>query len=141
MPWIAVTGLRQYRGGNGRRSHRTSPPAAQKAYRAAPKMAYEHAPSVREHVPLAARADGGFEFRTNELGLRRDFATAIPKPHGLRRVLVLGDSQTDGYVANGGAGSCEPSIERARFGRSCSGPVMHGCSIGRALARVSRGSR
>jgi lysophospholipase L1-like esterase len=70
------------------------------AYRAAPKTAYEHAPSVREHVPLAARADGGFEFRTNELGLRRDIATAIPKPHALRRVLVLGDSQTDGYVAN-----------------------------------------
>jgi hypothetical protein len=85
------------------------------AYRAAPKMAYEHAPSVREHVALAARADGGFEFRTNELGLRRDVATVIPKPRGLRRVLVLGDSHTDGYVANAESFSTwlEASLQRA----------------------------
>jgi lysophospholipase L1-like esterase len=85
------------------------------AYRAAPKMAYEHVPSVREHVALAARTDGGFEFRTNELGLRRDVSTAIPKPHGLRRVLVLGDSHADGYVANAESFSTllEASLQRA----------------------------
>ena len=70
------------------------------AYRPAPTLGYEHAPGLDVRVPLAARPAGSFELRTNELGLRRDVPTAVPKPPGLRRVLVLGDSHTDGYVDN-----------------------------------------
>jgi hypothetical protein len=73
---------------------------APEAYRAAPTIGYEHAPDLDVRVPLAARPAGSFELRTNERGLRRDGATAVPKPPGRRRVLVLGDSHTDGYVDN-----------------------------------------
>lgn len=37
---------------------------------------------------------------TNDLGLRRDTPTALAKPAGTTRVLVLGDSQTEGIVEN-----------------------------------------
>lgn len=61
-----------------------------------------------EHVPDAvypvrsreAGPDGSRDLRTNNLGLRADAPTAIEKPAGVTRVLVLGDSQTDAYVAN-----------------------------------------
>jgi hypothetical protein len=51
-------------------------------------------------VPLADHPRGEFTFRTNNLGLRRDTPSSIEKPKGTRRILVLGDSQTDGYVDN-----------------------------------------
>src|SRR6185295_4615691 len=38
--------------------------------------------------------------RTNNLGLRRDSRTEVEKPVGRARVLVLGDSQTEGLVRN-----------------------------------------
>ncbi len=70
------------------------------AYRPEATIGYEHAPGVDEPVRLAARASGAFRFRTNNLGLRRDADTATAKPAGTRRVVVLGDSHTDGYVDN-----------------------------------------
>jgi lysophospholipase L1-like esterase len=69
-----------------------------RAYRAEPTLGYEHAPGVVEHVALAAHPAGGFEFRTDALGLRRDGEVGAAGP--VRRVLVLGDSHTDGYVDN-----------------------------------------
>ena len=54
MPWIAATGLRQYRGGRGRRSHGTIRPAAQKAYRARP-MASTAGPTVPATYTLRTR--------------------------------------------------------------------------------------
>src|SRR5207248_2046133 len=51
-------------------------------------------------VPLADHPGGSFRFRTNNLGLRRDVDTAIDKPPELFRVLMLGESQTEGYVNN-----------------------------------------
>lgn len=71
------------------------------AYRAEPTVGYEHAPGIDESVRLAARPSGSFRFRTNDLGLRRDDDTPVRKMPGTRRVLVLGDSHTDGYVDNG----------------------------------------
>jgi len=46
------------------------------------------------------RSGGSFQFHTNNLGLRRDVDTPTEKGANLFRVLVLGDSQTDGYVDN-----------------------------------------
>lgn len=65
-----------------------------------PVLRWENRPLATEHVPLAEHPDGYFVFRTNAQGLRRDEDVAIPKPAGLFRILVLGDSQTEGYVNN-----------------------------------------
>ena len=72
----------------------------QEAYRSHPVLGYEHAPLVEMNVPVAEHANGAFRFRTNNLGLRRNSDTVAQKTSNLFRVLVLGDSQTDGYVDN-----------------------------------------
>jgi lysophospholipase L1-like esterase len=43
---------------------------------------------------------GKIEFRTNNLGLREDSDTEVAKPPGVRRILVTGDSHTEGSVYN-----------------------------------------
>ena len=43
---------------------------------------------------------GKIEFRTNNLGLREDADTSVEKPPGVRRILVTGDSHTEGSVYN-----------------------------------------
>ena len=43
---------------------------------------------------------GKIEFRTNNLGLREDTDTSVEKPPGVRRILVTGDSHTEGSVYN-----------------------------------------
>ena len=63
-------------------------------------VGHEHRPNVDVSVPLAEHAGGSFRFRTNDRGLRRDADTPEDKPPSAFRVLVLGDSQTDGYVDN-----------------------------------------
>jgi hypothetical protein len=74
------------------------PPDA--AFRRHPTIVYEHAPRVYLAVPLAEHDGGSFGFRTNNLGLRRSHDTTIEKAPDVFRVLVLGDSQADGYVDN-----------------------------------------
>jgi lysophospholipase L1-like esterase len=71
-----------------------------RAFRRHRVIGHEHAPAVDLTVPLVEHSGGGFRFRTNERGLRRDVETDEDKPADLFRVLVLGDSQTDGYVDN-----------------------------------------
>lgn len=71
-----------------------------RAFRRHRVIGHEHAPQVDVQVRLAEHEGGSFRFRTNNLGLRRDAETAEEKPDGVFRVLVLGDSQTDGYVNN-----------------------------------------
>jgi hypothetical protein len=61
---------------------------------------YEHAADVDILVPLAGHPGGSYRFRTNNLGLRRDDDTTVAKAPDTFRLLVLGDSQTDGYVNN-----------------------------------------
>jgi len=56
-------------------------------------------------TPNFARTLQGFgmpsmKLATNDLGLRRDAPTSVVKPAGTQRVLVLGDSQTEGIVEN-----------------------------------------
>jgi lysophospholipase L1-like esterase len=63
-------------------------------------IGHEHRPDVDLSVPLIEHEGGAFHFQTNNLGLRRSAPTPTDKPAGITRVLVLGDSQTDGYVDN-----------------------------------------
>jgi len=67
-----------------------------------PVLRMEHRAGVRYRMG-ATRTEypqGYKELRTNNLGLRADADTSIEKPAGTYRVLVLGDSQTEGYVEN-----------------------------------------
>ena len=70
------------------------------AYRTEPTLVYEHGPAVDMAVPAAGHPRGTFRFRTNNLGLRRDTDTMATKSPDILRILVLGDSHTDGYVNN-----------------------------------------
>ena len=80
-------------------------------------VGHEHRPDVEVDVPLAEHTGGSFRFRTNNRGLRRDAETPEEKPPGAFRVLVLGDSQTDGYVDNGESFSTLLEAELAASGR------------------------
>ncbi|MEO6027714.1 MAG: SGNH/GDSL hydrolase family protein, partial [Candidatus Binatia bacterium] len=91
------------------------------AYRAEPTIGYEHAPDVDEHVSLRPHAGGSFHFHTNNLGFRRDSESRPDKTPGTLRVLVLGDSHTDGYVDN--AESFSSLLETALARRVGSPPV------------------
>jgi lysophospholipase L1-like esterase len=71
-----------------------------RAFRRHRIVGHEHAPNIDVSVPLAEHVGGRFRFRTNNLGLRRDWKTSIGKDSDMFRVLVLGDSQVDGYVDN-----------------------------------------
>ncbi len=53
-----------------------------------------------ESSPFLGHPLGRVHFRTNNLGLRRDADTQAAKAPGVFRILVLGDSHTDGYVDN-----------------------------------------
>lgn len=59
-----------------------------------------HLPNLDRHVDWPEHPDGGFELRTNNLGFREDAPTTLAKPPGTIRILVTGDSHTDGVVAN-----------------------------------------
>ena len=71
-----------------------------RALRGDPILGHDHAPNANVFVRMAEHAGKGYRFRTNGYGLRRDDDVAIPKPPGVFRVLVLGDSQTEGFVNN-----------------------------------------
>jgi hypothetical protein len=59
-----------------------------------------HHPDYRKTVDWPEHPDGEFEMATNNLGFREDSPTSISKPPGVTRILVTGDSHTDGVVAN-----------------------------------------
>lgn len=63
-------------------------------------IGYVLTPRFSRVVPILEHAGASVLFRTNNLGLRRDDDTSIVKPAGTARVLVLGDSQTEGMVSN-----------------------------------------
>jgi hypothetical protein len=69
-------------------------------YRRHPVLGYEHNVSIEMPIAVAGHPRGRFLFRTNNLGLRRSSDTAARAEPGRSRILVLGDSQADGYVDN-----------------------------------------
>ncbi len=63
-------------------------------------IGYVLAPDHAQIIPVVEHTNGDVVRRTNNLGLRRDSDTAIDKPPGTCRILLLGDSQTEGIVNN-----------------------------------------
>ncbi len=59
---------------------------------------FRQQPNVVETQPWPERAAGKFILRTNDLGFREDAALPVPRPQ--LRVLVTGDSHTDGVCNN-----------------------------------------
>lgn len=65
-----------------------------------PVLDVEHRRNATHRIISKEHASGYFELQTNNRGLREDQDTITPKPPDVFRVLVLGDSQTDGLVNN-----------------------------------------
>jgi lysophospholipase L1-like esterase len=59
---------------------------------------FRHKSNQRLHLPLAEHAGGSFECSTNSLGLREDGDLSAAHPD--LRILVTGDSHTDGVCEN-----------------------------------------
>src|SRR5690349_22357890 len=71
-----------------------------------PQIAYQYDPEIR-YIPLPNQRgwiDDGFA-STNALGFRGP-DPATPKPHGLVRVIAVGDSVTFGFGVNDGDTFC-----------------------------------
>jgi hypothetical protein len=75
-----------------------SPPP--RTFRFDPVLKFDNAPSQVADVPIGEHPGGRYRYRTNGYGLRRDSEIALSAPPGTFRVLVLGDSQTGGFVDN-----------------------------------------
>lgn len=58
---------------------------------------WNHYPPPNISVTIAAGDLEPYEFFTNSLGCRHPREVTVPKPSGLKRVLVMGDSFTEGY--------------------------------------------
>lgn len=69
-------------------------------YVADAQMGHRHRPDARRVYDWPEHPDGRIVLKTNNLGFREDAPTAVEKAPGTRRVLVLGDSHTDGVVPN-----------------------------------------
>lgn len=90
-------------------------------------IGYVLTPSFTRHVPIVDPPAHRVSLRTNNLGLRRDQDTQVDKPDGLRRLLVLGDSQSEGIVDNRDTFSAR--LER-RLGGSASVEVLNAATSG-----------
>jgi len=63
-------------------------------------IGYRLTPKFTRVLTQFEKAGWSIEARTDDLGLRRDGNATVEKPTGVRRVLILGDSQTEGIVEN-----------------------------------------
>jgi lysophospholipase L1-like esterase len=59
-----------------------------------------HRPRALREFEWPEHPDGKIVMRTNNMGFREDADTPLAKPAGVLRVLVTGDSHTDGVVSN-----------------------------------------
>ena len=69
-------------------------------YVAHPILGHVHKPNATRVTAVPEHPDGQVTFRTNAAGFRNDREVAVPKPPHTFRVLVVGDSHTDGVVDN-----------------------------------------
>lgn len=83
-----------------------------------PELGWRHAPDFRQRYGWPEHAGGYLTIATNNLGLREDAPTSPEPRPGVRRVLALGDSQTDGLVEND---ESWPNVTE-RVGAAASGP-------------------
>ena len=58
---------------------------------------WDHYPPPNTSVTIAADDLEPYEFFTNSLGCRHPSEILVPKPPGITRILVMGDSFTEGY--------------------------------------------
>jgi hypothetical protein len=65
-----------------------------------PVLGHRHRPYARREFAWPEHAKGRIVMRTNNLGMRRDQDVLPQKEEGVRRVLVLGDSNFDGVLNN-----------------------------------------
>jgi hypothetical protein len=65
-----------------------------------PQVGHVHRPHAERRMQWPEHPRGEIVFRTNNLGFREDQDTAPRKPDGTVRIMVLGDSHTDGVVWN-----------------------------------------
>jgi len=79
-------------------------------YEAHSILRHVHRPLATRTTPVPEHPQGSVTFRTNARGFRSDREYAVPKPGRTFRVLVTGDSHTDGVVDN--ADSFAPELER-----------------------------
>ncbi|MBN1995822.1 MAG: hypothetical protein JW953_24260 [Anaerolineae bacterium] len=77
-------------------SYREIPPT----YMADPILGTIHKPDVKTRFPFQEYGNGELTWSTNNAGLREDQPTYFAKEPGVFRILVLGDSHTDGMVNN-----------------------------------------
>jgi len=101
------------------------------ANRKGPKYAYDplaHSvlvPGFHARQVWAEHPDGGYEERTNNLGFREDEPTATAKRD--LRVLVLGDSHTEGVAANA---ETYPNVLERRLARAFPGRDVEVLNLG-----------
>ncbi len=63
-------------------------------------LRHVHRPAAARITPVPDHPQGQVTMVTNERGFRNDREHAVPKPSGTFRILVTGDSHTDGVVDN-----------------------------------------
>ena len=73
-------------------------------------LRHVHRPHATRVTPVPDHPAGRVTFRTNARGFRNDTEHTVPKPPNTIRILVTGDSHTDGVVDN--ADSFAPALER-----------------------------
>ena len=106
-------------------------------YIADPTWDHMAAPSLRlrHHVLDRARFPEAFLYETNSDGLRHPVDLAVPKPPGLTRIFVMGDSFTEGYYPEDtvagtlarrlAASTPADSFEVVNAGVSSHSPLVH----------------
>ena len=105
-------------------------------------LGHTHRPDARRTTPVAEHPQGAVELRTNAEGFRNDRSFAVPKPTGIWRAIVVGDSHTDGVVDNAegfGDGLAQaiterispsgPTIEVVNGGTGYWGPAQYGVAF------------
>ncbi len=80
---------------------KSSFPAGDANYYQADSLAgHFHKPNVTRDIKWPEHPLGKIVMKTNNMGFRCDESTGIKKPEGTIRILITGDSHTDGVIYN-----------------------------------------